>query len=186
MQNGGQTHILVSNPGSASRKYALFTAGPIESARLHFESAQDGRIVCTFTQNGDSREIPTELGSIAEAGKLVEHIFKEQQVLGQDESITHVGLRVVAPSGYFMQDHVMNDDVVQKLKDAQNLAPLHISATLHELEFLRQQYPNAAIVGVSDSAFHATKPNYAWNYGINIHDADRLDIKRFGYHGLSV
>ena len=39
---------------------------------------------------------------------------------------------------------------------------------------------------ISDSAFHARKPSYAWNYGINLQDADRFEIKRFGYHGLSV
>jgi len=51
---------------------------------------------------------------------------------------------------------------------------------------LQVHFPLADIVGVSDSAFHITKPDYAWNYGLPLHDADRLDIKRFGYHGLSV
>ena len=85
-----------------------------------------------------------------------------------------------------MSDHIMTDEAVGKLEALYDLAPLHIAATLDELKFLRQSLPNATIVGVSDSAFHATKPPYAWNYGIAIHDSDRLDIKRFGYHGLSV
>ncbi|OYW84782.1 hypothetical protein B7Z17_03500, partial [Candidatus Saccharibacteria bacterium 32-49-10] len=59
-------------------------------------------------------------------------------------------------------------------------------ATLAELKLLHREYQNATVIGISDSGFHRRKPPYAWNYGINIHDADRLDIKRFGYHGISV
>ena len=51
---------------------------------------------------------------------------------------------------------------------------------------LRRHFPDAQLFGLSDSAFHITKPDYAWNYGLPLHDADRLDVKRFGYHGLSV
>ena len=80
----------------------------------------------------------------------------------------------------------MTDEVVAKIEEVRHLAPLHIAATLGELESLRAAFRDTPIIGVSDSAFHVTKPPYAWNYGIDIHDADRLDIKRFGYHGISV
>lgn len=186
MEQGGQSLILVSNPGSSSRKYALYDDKARERARIHFEINEHDEIACTVTRDGDSHSAEVTFDKLSDAGAHVEEVLQREGVLADDEKISGIGLRIVAPSAYFMRDHVVNDEVVAKLESARNLAPIHIEATLHELQYLRQQFSDTPIVGVSDSAFHATKPNYAWNYGIDLGDADRLDIKRFGYHGISV
>ena len=178
--------ILVANPGSSSRKYGLYEHDSLTfRAGLHFEPEHE-RVMCTVETNGGTRRIDTDLGHVTDASRLVGSLLTQEAVLGDNDRIVAVGLRVVAPSAYFMQDHVINEEVVQKLESIEHLAPLHIAATLSELRILREQFAGTPIVGVSDSAFHRTKPSYAWNYGINIKDADRFDIKRFGYHGISV
>jgi acetate kinase len=63
---------------------------------------------------------------------------------------------------------------------------MHIDATLQEIRKLRDDFPEVTIVGVSDSAFHTEKPDFTWNYGLPLYDTDRLEIKRFGYHGISL
>ena len=177
--------ILVANPGSSSRKFALYDDALNELARLHVEMSDD-HLVGTLHAAGKSRQIPLEFQELADAGAHIGEIFHREHLIEDDQQITDIGLRIVAPGEYFMHNRVINDEVIGKLHETEELAPLHISATLHELELLRQTYPDATVVGVSDSAFHRTKPNYAWNYAIDIHDADRFDIKRFGYHGISV
>lgn len=177
--------ILVANPGSSSRKYALYDADLALKAQLHFEIADDA-LVCTLHGPDESHQIQLDFEKLSESASHVERLFKSSGVLGESETISSVGLRIVAPSSYFMQDHIITDEVVDKLQALYDFAPIHIDATLTELRHLKEQFSQMTIVGVSDSAFHATKPNYAWNYGIDIHDSDRLDIKRFGYHGLSV
>lgn len=177
--------ILVANPGSSSRKYALYETAPLSlRAELHVESSEGG-VVATLIKGGSSEVIACALETVADAATMVHDVFLRKTCLAPDEKINSIGLRVVAPSAYFMEDHLVTDDVVARLEALAMSAPLHISATLDELKKLRAIFPATPVVGVSDSAFHRTKPNYAWNYGINIHDADRLDIKRFGYHGLS-
>lgn len=176
--------ILISNPGSASRKYALF-AGEHKQATLHFEHSGSG-LVCTLGQDTEQREVQTNIRNLEEAAGQVVPLLRTENILAEDEHISRVALRVVAPSGFFLQDHIITDEVVGRLEQLRTRAPLHIHATLQELAALRQQFANTPIVGVSDSAFHGTKPDYAWNYGISLEDADRLDIKRFGYHGLAV
>ncbi len=177
--------ILVANPGSASRKYALYEGdGLTLLAELHFET-EKSRVICSLDNGKQTRSIDTAVTQITDAAKEVEAILQQQDVLAEGDTITAIGLRVVAPSAFFMQDHLMTDDIVEKLRAVEHLAPLHIAATLNEITILKEQFADTPIVGVSDSAFHRTKPSYAWNYGIDIHDADRLDIKRFGYHGLS-
>jgi acetate kinase len=176
--------ILVANPGSASRKYALYE-GTHERAALHFEWL-NGRVIYTLYRDNEQHQSGTDLHDLAHACSRVVAIFKEREVLGGHEVISRIGLRIVAPSGYFLQDRLVDEEAVNLLQALKPRAPLHIAATLTELHLLRKEFADTTIIGVSDSAFHATKPDYAWNYGISIEDADRFEIKRFGYHGLSV
>jgi acetate kinase len=177
--------ILVANPGSSSRKYAVYTADLSERAHLHIER-EDGKLIGNIYAHGQHHSVAIDFDDLAESAVHLMEILQANDVIRDGEVLERIGLRVVAPSSFFMQDHVMNDEVIEHVESLRHLAPLHIDATLRELQSLRQTFTDATIVGVSDSAFHATKPPYAWNYGIDIHDADRLDIKRFGYHGISV
>jgi acetate kinase len=178
--------ILVANPGSSSRKYALYESDKLAlRAELHIESS-DGQIVATLRTNSGSRQVETMLSEVNDAPREVRGILVRENILNENEAITAIGLRVVAPGSYFMEDHVISDEVIAKLEETKSLAPIHIFATLEELKILREYFGQTPVVAVSDSAFHRTKPPYAWNYGINIQDADSLEIKRYGYHGISV
>lgn len=177
------TLTLVSNPGSASRKYGLYH-GPVLRANLHFEWSGD-KIVCTLTQNQKHTDIPVDIHTLNAAAGHAATIFYEHGAMEASEHIGKIGLRVVAPGTYFMEHRLVDQRYVDRLQAARPQAPLHITATLDELKALHHQFPQAKIVGVSDSAFHASKPDYAKLYAIPIHDAEKLDIKRFGYHGLS-
>jgi acetate kinase len=112
---------------------------------------------------------------------FLEHIG----VLHDEAAMQRVVIRVVAPGSYFLQHRVVDAEFMHHLKAAASRAPLHVSATLGELQRLQHHFASVTIVAASDSAFHVTKPDYAWNYGIDLDDADKFDIKRFGYHGLS-
>ncbi|HSX28353.1 MAG TPA: hypothetical protein VLF60_02790 [Candidatus Saccharimonadales bacterium] len=176
--------ILIANPGSASRKYALFRAKKIV-AELHFEY-RDERVICTLTHNGSRVELPVELPTLKDATSHVVQFFKDQHILTDETPIGAIGLRVVAPGAFFLQHRQLDEAAISQLEALEARAPLHIKATLTELRLLRRHFPHTPIFGLSDSAFHHTKPDYAWNYGITLADADQFDIKRFGYHGLSV
>ena len=185
MADSDDSLILVANPGSSSRKYAVFNADLTERAHLHIER-EDGKLVGNIFAGGQHHTVSTDFDDIAESAHHILDMLRGSDVIRDGESIGRIGLRLVAPSSFFMQDHVMTDEVIERVESLRHLAPLHIDATLKELQALRKTFPETTVIGVSDSAFHATKPPYAWNYGIDIHDADRLDIKRFGYHGISV
>lgn len=177
--------ILVANPGSASRKYAVYH-GVHPVARLHFEPV-NGRMVCNRWTPQREDTVTVDLDTLAHAASLVEPQLEALQVLDDDGGrIHHIALRIVAPSSYFLRHHELSDDLLWRLEAALPRAPLHVTATLEELRFMRHHFTDARIFGASDSAFHATKPDFAWNYGLPLHDADEHDIKRFGYHGLSV
>lgn len=176
--------ILVANPGSASRKYALYQ-GDVERATLHFEN-KAGSVHCELHSEGYHAEVDIKISTLSHSVQQIMHIFFVYGIIKANERIDVVGLRVVAPGSYFLQDRLMDNDYMTQLQQAKRYAPLHISATLEELESLREQFKTTKIIGISDSTFHATKPDYAWNYGIALDVADAYDIKRFGYHGISM
>jgi len=177
--------LLVANPGSSSRKYALYDEKFAQRASLHVEY-ENGEISANLHKNGEIVPISNTFASLNGTTAQVEAIFRENDVLHDSDKIAAIGLRIVAPGEFFMHDHLVTSEVIAKVREALPFDPIHISGTLGELEQLQHSYPQTPITLISDSAFHATKPNYAWNYGINLQDADHFEIKRYGYHGLSV
>lgn len=175
--------ILVSNPGASSRKYALYKKG-IQRVKLHFEYDKL-QIKCQIVSSKVNKTRICHISSIEDSAKLVEPILRELKFISEKDVISRVGLRIVAPSEYFLQDRLIDDKALSQLKALKSRAPLHINASINELKSIKSNFGSLDVVGVSDSSFHVTKPDYAWNYGVDIDMANATGIKRYGYHGLS-
>ncbi len=178
--------ILVSNPGSASCKYALYRGGDEQSLlELHFENVGK-QVVCNLRSPRLKKTIGTKLESVKQAARVLPALLEKYAGVGDDKSVDHIGLRVVAPGDFFTQDHLITQHVHDQLKAAHEQAPLHIEATLRELKALQSEFRGANFYGISDSAFHLTKASPAWYYGVPMGLASEAGIKRYGYHGISV
>lgn len=175
---------LVVNPGSASRKYALFSDGVLR-ASVYFEYINEvvsGKINYLNVE----QSIDCEGLSLGEVVKLVVPKLIEVGAISSQKDISVIGIRLVAPSQKFMRDELVTDGTLAMLEKIEQVAPLHVSTVLAEIKQLRKFLSDTPIVTVSDSAFHETKPTLAWSYAIDTELADRLGIKRYGYHGISV
>ncbi|MBC7869048.1 acetate/propionate family kinase [Candidatus Saccharibacteria bacterium] len=175
---------LVVNPGSASHKYALF-AGEYEWARIHFEFI-DGRVVGTINHAGEQQSESYDDIDLSAVAHYVLPLLHKYRVIGNDDTVSMIGIRVVAPGNHFVKDQLVTEQTVVALRAVQQRAPLHVTTVLSELEHLETYFPGIPIVAISDSAFHATKPAWAAYYGINIELAEEAGIKRYGYQGISV
>lgn len=176
--------ILVVNPGSASRKYAVY-AGDKKIAQLHFEFV-DNHIECTLKFKDRHKTIAYEDQDLLNASSYVFTILDEYGVVNENNVIGVIGIRVAAPSQRFARDVLATKETIKALESIQQRAPLHISVALTEIKHLVANIQNVPIVIVSDSAFHTTKPEPAQLYAIDVDLADKIDVKRYGYHGLSV
>jgi acetate kinase len=79
---------------------------------------------------------------------------------------------------------VIDDELVERLRAVVDLAPLHNAPALAAIDAARSALPGVPHVAVFDTAFHATIPDFAATYAL---PADRRhDIRRYGFHGLSV
>jgi len=176
--------IFIVNPGSASRKYALYIDG-VKKANLHFEIV-DELVVGELECDGNKYLEKYDDANLANAPHRTLPLLQKYKVLNESDKISAIGIRIVAPSKRFMQDELITDEVVSVLEDLSRESPLHIKTALLEIKQLRIRFPETPIIAVSDSAFHATKPAHARYYGIDTKLADKLEIEKYGFHGVSI
>lgn len=179
----GAKLTLVVNPGSSSRKYAVFKD---EQQLASVAIERDGHeLRCTVHTNPVVHHPQLHFSDLTQSTEHILGILQQADVVAESDRVVEVVLRIVAPTGYFLRHRILDDTGLEHLTSLAQKAPLHITAELQELHVLRRVLPEARIIGISDSAFHANKPERAWNYGIPLDDADRFEVKRFGYHGIS-
>ncbi|OGL37385.1 hypothetical protein A3E49_01670 [Candidatus Saccharibacteria bacterium RIFCSPHIGHO2_12_FULL_49_19] len=179
-----QPLTLIANPGSASRKYALYQAEQC-LLKIHFEYLGD-KIVYSLEQAGTSvGPEPADISHLTFAANKLLPIILANLPISSKEQIKLVAIRVVAPSTYFQKDRVLSKKTIDQLTKLEPRAPLHINATLQEIHALRRVFPKAVLAGMSDSAFHNTMSEVAKYYALPPDKTAKLEIRRFGYHGLS-
>lgn len=171
-------YIFTVNPGSASKKYALFGEHQLLA---HFEKNKKG-FTGTLTLDHSPKKIKL---SPKEYGSAVETFLSLAEARGIPKSeIEAVAVRVVAPGAFFQEDRVVGKLFRVNLKKVQSSAPLHITPLIEELKAIKKELPKTKIFGISDSNFHKT-----------INKSERIiplpkikssvKIEKYGYHGIS-
>lgn len=176
--------IFVVNPGSASRKYSLFVDG-IRRASIHFELV-DGKVVGNLQHAGAKYTVKYDDANLGNAPHRILPLLYEHKVISETDKVTAIGIRIVAPSQRFMSDVLVTDKIIAALDKLHQETPLHITTALLEIKQLKTRFRGVPIIAISDSAFHATKPTWAWHYGVDTDLVKRMGIERYGYHGISV
>ena len=175
---------LVVNPGSASRKYALYADGQ-KRATINFEF-ENSKVIGKIEYDGVKNSKIYDDADLSAVSRYILPLLHEYKVISDVDTISVIGIRVVAPIMRFTKDELITDEVESALEEIQQKAPLHITTVLAEIKQIKNHFANVPLVAISDTAFHATKPKCAWYYGIDVKFADESGIKRYGYHGVSV
>jgi acetate kinase len=100
--------------------------------------------------------------------------------------LSAVGHRVVHGGTRFRAPVIVDDDVLDAVRELSSLAPLHNPLAVAGIEVARRVLPGVPQVAVFDTAFHATLPEAASTYALDREVADRYGIRRYGFHGISV
>lgn len=181
--------ILVLNSGSSSVKYKLIdTEGEQTLAEGGVEKIglPDGFL--KYKRKDGSKAI-LELGLI-DHKKAIEAILKiltdstEGCIKGFDE-IGAVGHRVVHGAEKFASSVLITDEVIDKVKECYDLAPLHNPANITGIEAVTALMPGVPQVGVFDTAFHQTMKPSAFMYPLPYKYYKVDGVRRYGFHGTS-
>ena len=180
--------ILVLNCGSSSIKYALYdmsdqsviTSGGIEKIGL-----PDSFI--TVKLNGEKHKMEKP---IAEHTAGVQWIFEvltqgEYAVLKSLDELNAVGHRMVHGGEKFNKSVLLTPDVMEAFAACNDLAPLHNPANIKGVNAVSALLPNIPQVGVFDTAFHQTMPDYAYMYALPYELYQKYGVRRYGFHGTS-
>ena len=180
--------ILVVNAGSSSLKYQLFDmeSGDILAKGICERIAIDGKITHKLP-DGRKIEMDLDMPNHAVATKiLVDTLTNADYGCIKDMSeIEAVGHRVVHGGPYFFESCLVTPEVMEKLRQCVDFAPLHTPAHLMGIDGCTAVMPNVPQVLVFDTAFHTTQPKKASTYAIKYEDAEEYQIRRYGAHGTS-
>ncbi|QJQ96149.1 MULTISPECIES: acetate/propionate family kinase [Halomonadaceae] len=180
--------ILVINCGSSSIKYALISR---EDGQGDKQDAGEARLEGIAEQLGSEEaqlKYTDSLGakqrrSLPEADHTaaLEAIFEQ---LGEQLPVA-VGHRIVHGGERFTQAAIIDEGVIEAIRETSALAPLHNPANLAGIEATRRIFPDLPQVAVFDTAFHQSLPPHAYRYALPESLYQQHAIRRYGFHGTS-
>lgn len=177
--------ILITNPGSSSRKYALYRGDELLCS-LHFEY-EGKKVICTLKRaDGSKKKVDRKFDGLADTTTQLSEILTEEGYLGGPTKLDAVLARVAATGDYFAHDHIVDDECLEQLEVAKARMPLHVPVVAAEIKRLMKEFRGVPVLAISDSGFHVDRPELMKYYAIDTDLADKHDIKKYGYHGLSV
>ena len=177
--------ILITNPGSSSRKYALYKGTELVCS-LHFEF-EGKEIICTLKKaDGSKKVLKQTFKELTSTVANINRILTEEGYLGGMTKIDAILARVACPGEYFTEDHIVDDEYLKALEKGKKRAPLHVPVVAGEIEHFVKSFKDTPILAISDTSFHNDRPDLMKYYGFDTDLADKADIKKFGYHGLSI
>ena len=184
--------ILVLNSGSSSLKFQLIETSPdqIEAdadrvrARGVVEKIGSGEAIVSIEAGGNKTKTCEEVLEHRDAVRIAASCLQSSGGLEQDQ-IEGVGHRIVHGGEQFTQSALIDDEVLQHIQEAIELAPLHNSHNLKGYLAAREMLPRAKHAAVFDTSFHQTLPRHAFLYGLPYVFYDRLRVRRYGFHGTS-
>ncbi len=102
------------------------------------------------------------------------------------DDATSVGHRVVHGGSSFRDPVLIDDEIVEAVRELAALAPLHNEPAVRAIEEARAALPALPHVAVFDTAFHATIPDEASTYAVPARWREEWGIRRYGFHGIAV
>jgi acetate kinase len=183
--------VLVLNSGSSSIKFDLFDAAnlaALASGILERIGQPDGRLVQRLRDPAGRLEEsarPASVGGHREGFERVLEALARSAALRGAGDLAGVGHRVVHGGPVFEEPTLVDATVVEAIREATRLAPLHNAANLMGIEAALEAYPGVPQVAVFDTAFHRTMPPRAWRYALPAALCAEHGVRRYGFHGTS-
>ena len=181
--------ILVLNCGSSSVKYKLFdidSKSVLAQGGAEKIGLEDSFLKLTLP-NGEKVILKTSMPEHHSAIQNILNVLtgKEYGCIESFDEIDAVGHRVVHGGEKFNKSVLITDEVIEKIKECYDIAPLHNPVNMAGIEAISKLMPTVPQVGVFDTAFHQTMPDYAYMYGIPYNYYEEHKIRRYGFHGTS-
>lgn len=181
--------ILVLNCGSSSIKYKLYdmttrevmAQGGIEKLGL------PDSFLKFVMPDGSKKIIEKDMPEHTVGVQLILEtlVHPEYGCIKSLKEIEAVGHRLVHGGEKFNTSVIITPEVIEKMQECTDLAPLHNPANLKGVAAITKILPDVPQVGVFDTAFHQTMPAHAYMYALPYEYYEKYGVRRYGFHGTS-
>lgn len=178
--------IMAVNAGSSSIKFQLLempSEQVIASGVMERIGLPEG--IFTIKYNGKKEETHPVLKDHAVGVQLLLDSLIEKGILKDLKEINGVGHRIVQGGEYFKDSTLVDEEVVKKISDLADLAPLHNPAHIIGIKAFQKALPEVPEVVVFDTVFHQTMPEEAYMYATPYEWYTKYGIRKYGAHGTS-
>ncbi len=183
--------VVVINSGSSSVKYEVFESsdlsvlssgsleriGESESQHTHRAYGPSGAVKETVRRG--------RVGNHEEGFRFILSMPVDSPVIKSSAELLGIGHRVVHGGEAFREPVLIDENVMETIRDLIPLAPLHNPANLLGIEATRKVFPGVPQVAVFDTAFHQSMPPHAFTYALPYSFYALHGVRRYGFHGTS-
>ena len=180
--------VLVLNCGSSSLKYQLINMETEEVlASGKYERIGEAEAFITHKALGKKNVINKEAYDHKEAIEftLAQFTNPEYKVIESLDEIGAIGHRVVHGGEIFKESAVIDDKVIEQIRECGEFAPLHNPAATLGMEACKKVMPGKPMVAVFDTTFHQTMPKDKYVYPIPYEYYKKYGVRKYGAHGTS-
>lgn len=180
--------ILVSNVGSSSYKYQIIdmenektlTRGVVERI-----GDPPSKYIHSVPRTDD---IEGEIDA-PDHNAAIEHVIylltdPVKGVLSDLSEIDGVGFKTVYAKG-ITRSAIIDEDVIKAMEEYIPLAPVHNPPYIASVRAFQRLLKDVPLVGVFETWFHETIPDYAREFGVPYEWKEKYGIRRYGFHGAS-
>jgi len=180
------TKIIAMNAGSSSFKFQLFEMPEeVEVAKGLVERIGLSKGIFSVTVDGEKKVQERDFANHEDAVDAMLDELLKLEVINDINDIIGSGHRVVHGGETFEDSVLITDEVVKKIDELSELAPLHNPANLMGIKAFREQLPDVPHVAVFDTSFHQSMPESSYLYSLPYSYYKEYGIRKYGFHGTS-
>ena len=177
---------LVINGGSSSLKFSLY--------EMPEKQELVNGIVEKIGLNGSSYTLKSSAGKIEEKVPVKNHTeavsvmlnaLQKNNFIEDINEIKGVGHRVLHGGEFYSDSVVIDDEVLNNIKELTKLGPLHHPGEIAGIESMQTLLPGIPQVAVFDTAFHQTMPKENYMYAVPYSWYKENGVRKYGFHGTS-
>jgi acetate kinase len=179
--------ILVANLGSTSFKYRLFDmADEKQLARGGVERIGSAESPCFVEVGGKRTELKAKVPDHAEAVRrcLTQLTDPATGCLKDAKEVAAIGFKAVH-GGRISGVQRVTPDVLAAMEEMSLIAPAHNPPYIKAMRLLAEKLPEIPLVAAFETGFHSTVADKLRYYPAPYEWAEKLHIKRWGFHGAS-
>ena len=179
-----QPFVLVFNCGSSSIKFCVMNPEngytPL-SGLVQCVASPDASMQWKWEGKKETVTLP-DITYRDAIHQIIEMINAKEELRS---NLIAVGHRVVHGGEHFAEAVLVDEEVLNAIRECADLAPLHNPVNIVGIEAAQEEYPDLPNVAVFDTAFHQTIPDFAFTYAVPYELYEEHKVRRYGFHGTS-